>query len=248
MSARDPRGFPVLNGVPEVDTPTMIEVDRLMIEDYGVALVQMMENAGRCLATLARARLPGGSARGRRVIVLAGPGGNGGGALAAARRLACWGAEVFVALARPEGAMTPVPRAQLATLDAIAAPPRLGPEGAWPAADAILDGLIGYSLAGPPEGVAAALILRANAAGVPILSLDVPSGFDATSGVLRPPAIAASATLTLALPKRGLGGLAAAGDLYLADISVPPALYARLAVPLAPGPLFAEGDIVRLLP
>ncbi len=60
--------------VPFITTDEMREVDRAMIEDYGIALVQMMENAGRCLAHLARGRFLGGDPTGRRVVVLAGTG------------------------------------------------------------------------------------------------------------------------------------------------------------------------------
>ena len=66
----------------------MVEVDRIMEDDFGIGLIQMMENAGRALARLAQALLldkPG------RVLALAGRGGNGGGVLTAARRLAGWG-------------------------------------------------------------------------------------------------------------------------------------------------------------
>ena len=86
----------VLNDVfvPFITTDQMREVDRAMIEDYGISLVQMMENAGRNLAQLARQRFLDGDPRGRRVLVLAGTGGNGGGGLVCARRLRNWGAEV----------------------------------------------------------------------------------------------------------------------------------------------------------
>jgi len=115
--------------------------------------------------------------------------------------------------------------------------------------DLILDGLVGYSLRGRPRGRAAQLIAWANAQAAPTLSLDVPSGFDAANGNILDPAMVADATLTLALPKRGLMAAAlaqAVGALYLADISVPPGLYARLPEPLAVPP-FATGDILRLL-
>jgi len=74
---------------------------------------------------------------------------------------------------------------------------------------------------------------------VPVLALDVPSGVDATSGRVFDPAIRATATMTLALPKEGLNKLAMesyVGELYLADISVPPGLYARppLNIHIAP--------------
>ena len=76
---------------PYVTTPQMVEVDRAMIEDFKIKLIQMMENAGRNLAHLTRIRFLDGDPQGRRVIVLAGGGGNGGGALVAARRLHNWG-------------------------------------------------------------------------------------------------------------------------------------------------------------
>ena len=86
--------------VPGLTTVQMIEVDRAMIEDFRIELIQMMENAGRNLAHLARTRFLGGDPRAKRVIALAGGGGNGGGALVAARRLHNWGAEVTVGLAQ----------------------------------------------------------------------------------------------------------------------------------------------------
>ncbi len=73
--------------IPYLDTAQMMEVDRAMIEDYRIDLTQMMENAGRCLAILARDRLLHGILSPKRVTVMAGRGGNGGGVLVAARRL-----------------------------------------------------------------------------------------------------------------------------------------------------------------
>ena len=99
--------------MPFIDTEQMIEVDRAMINDYQISLIQMMENAGRTLAILIRERFLDGDAKGKTITVMAGTGGNGGGALVAARRLHNWGAEVSVSLTRPEEKMTPVPRQQL---------------------------------------------------------------------------------------------------------------------------------------
>ncbi len=85
--------------------------------------------------------------------------------------------------------------------------------------------------------------------GAPILSLDAPSGIDTTTGTVFEPAIQAVATMTLALPKAGLRAKGVAdhvGELYLADISVPPELYASPALSLQVGHIFAESDIVRL--
>ena len=237
--------------VPWLDTEQMIEVDRAMMEDYRIDLVRMMENAGRCLAILARDRFLDGSPVGKHVTVLVGSGGNGGGALVAARRLHNWGAKVQVLLAKPADKMMPVPGHQLDILSRMAvniiAAPAVPSLGYSPAV--IVDGLIGYSLKGAPYGVTSDLIKWANEQSAPILALDTPSGIDVATGTVSDPVIQATATMTLALPKEGLRTPDAAvhvGELYLADISVPPSLYARTALGFHVGPIFAKGDVVRL--
>lgn len=236
--------------IPWLTTAQMIEVDRAMMEDYGIDLVRMMENAGRALAHLARARFLAGDPRGKRVVVLAGTGGNGGGALVAARRLHNAGALVQVYVTKPDADFAPVPGEQLDILRRMGVPVAAADEVAAAAPpDLVIDGVIGYSLRGAPRGAAAELIRWANAAGAPILALDAPSGVDTTTGAVFEPAIRATATMTLALPKAGLRAPAAAaqvGELYLADISVPPKLYAGPALNLTVGPIFAISDIVRL--
>jgi NAD(P)H-hydrate epimerase len=243
--------YPTYSGeIPYLTTEQMVEVDRAMIEDYGISLVQMMENAGRNLAHLARDRFLGGDPRGKRVVILAGSGGNGGGALVAARRLSNYGAHVHVYLTKGGDEFKAVPAQQLAILH------RMGVSVATAESitavqppDLILDGVIGYSLKGAPYGTAATLIHWANKQDTPTLALDTPSGLDTASGTVFDPAIRAAATITLALPKEGLRAPAAAdrvGDLYLADISAPPSLYAIPTLGLTVGPIFALGDVVRL--
>ena len=236
--------------VPFLTTEQMVEVDRSMIEDYGIDLVRMMENAGRGLANLTRERFLNGDARERCIVVLAGTGGNGGGALVAARRLHNYGADVTVLATRSDESFTPVPRDQLAIVRRMGiAVGSIAGAGLLGDVDVILDGLVGYSLQGAPRGDAAVLIAWANELAAPVLSLDAPSGVDTTTGTVFDPAIQAVATMTLALPKEGLrspGVAGNVGDLYLADISVPPGLYQRsFGLPVAP--LFAESDIVRLV-
>lgn len=236
--------------VPYLSTEQMIEVDRAMMEDFKIELIQMMENAGRNLAHLARMRFLCGDPRGKRVVVLAGTGGNGGGALVAARRLHNWGAEVNVYITRPAPDFTPVPALQLDILRRMQIHIGFAADLAnQHGCDVILDGVIGYSLKGAPRGTAAELIRWANAQEAPILALDAPSGVDTTTGTAYDPAIRATATMTLALPKQGFLAPSIAaqlGELYVADISVPPSLYAEPALGLNIGPLFAQEDIVRL--
>ncbi|MCI0393887.1 MAG: NAD(P)H-hydrate epimerase [Chloroflexi bacterium] len=236
--------------IPYLTTEQMVEVDRAMIEAFKIELIQMMESAGRNLAHLARERFFNGNPRGKRVVVLAGTGGNGGGALVCARRLHNYGATVSVYVTKPDAEFTPVPGHQMDILRRMRIPIALaGTIQQATTPDLIIDGVIGYSLKGAPRGAAGELIRWANAQVAPTLSLDTPSGIDATTGAVFDPVITAVATMTLALPKEGLrapGVAAKVGELYLADISVPPELYAEPALGLAVGHIFAESDIVRL--
>lgn len=236
--------------IPYLTTSHMIEVDRAMMEDYKIELIQMMENAGRNLASLARERFLDGNPSGQHVVVLAGPGGNGGGALVAARRLHNWGAKVQVFITQPSQNFTHVPFHQLDILERMkVAVSQTEAIEDVAQVDLILDGIIGYSLKGAPRGAAKNHIQWANGQGAPILSLDAPSGVDTTTGTVFDPAIKATATMTLALPKEGLrapGVQENVGELYLADISVPPSLYMEEKLRFTVDPIFAESDIIRL--
>ncbi len=238
------------NNIPYLTTEQMIEVDRAMIEDYRIEPIQMMENAGRNLAHLAQVRFFDGNPTSKKVIVLAGTGGNGGGALVCARRLHNWGANVQVFVTKPDENFTPVPAHQLDILRRMQVPVEQAQAiGKVESADLIVDGVIGYNLKGAPRGPAADLIRWANAQDAPVLALDAPSGVDTTSGTVFDPTIQATATMTLALPKEGLratGVQSCVGELYLADISVPPSLYAEPALALEVEHLFAESEIIRL--
>ena len=243
--------FEVFTGeVPYLTTDQMREVDRAMVEDLNIELIQMMENAGRNLADLARRRFFGSTPQGRKVAVLAGAGGNGGGCLVCARWLHNFGAQVRVIITRPDEEFTPVPGHQLEILRRMQVTvSRSDDLNTAESPDLIIDGVIGYGLRGNPNGTAAEMIRWANGQGVPVLALDAPSGVDTTTGTVFDPAIRATATMTLALPKEGLrspGLEAQVGELYLADIGVPPSLYAEPALGLTVGALFAQSEIIRL--
>ena len=231
--------------LPAVTREQMREVDRLMIEEYGIRLLQMMENAGLNLADLVR-RYLGPPLAGRRVAVLAGRGNNGGGGLIAARRLSAWGADVQVVLSAAAEEFEDTAALQLGIIERMSIPVRRF-DGALPRHEILIDALIGYSLAGAPRGLPRALIAIANESPAPVISLDVPSGLDVDSGEALGEAVGAAATVTLALPKVGLLHPKArpyVGQLYLADISVPPDLYPRLG--LSVPPLFDESPLIRL--
>lgn len=230
--------------LPALSAAQMARIDTLMTEEIGVDTLQLMELAGHAVATFTRNRFLGGDARGKRVIALCGSGGNGGDAMVAARLLIAWGATADVYLTHKTGELHGPAAQQASILQKMGvdlttvgdAAPDLAP------ADVILDGLLGFSLKGAPRGVMRTLIEAANHAEAPVLAIDVPSGLDATTGERPGACIRAAATLTLALPKTGLAAKPAksfSGDVTVADIGVPPAIYGRIGVVLDVPP-FAE--------
>ena len=106
----------------------------------------------------------------------------------------------------------------------------------------VVDALIGYSLRGAPQGKAAELIDLCNQHAARVLSLDVPSGLEATTGATPGLVVRPERTLTLALPKTGLTNVE--GELCLADIGIPPEVYHRLGLSFEP--LFGKCYWIRL--
>ena len=230
--------------IPALTTQQMMDVDNLMILEYGIQLIQMMENAGRNLAEISRQML-GGVVFGKRIAVFCGGGNNGGGGMVAARHLHNWGAEVLLTVVANPVQIREIPAHQFHILEKMGLKNQSAPR--LEDADLIVDALIGYGLVGNPGGPVAAWIERMNGSKRPILALDTPSGLNTTTGVPGIPCIRAAATLTLALPKVGLltpESRSVVGDLYLADISVPPELYRRLELDVPP--LFVHHPIQKI--
>lgn len=229
------------DALPALPAAAMAEVDRLMLDELGIDTLQLMETAGHAIAAFARERCLPGGVIGRRILALAGSGGNGGDALVAARWLAAWGASPAVALTKAPEAYAGAAAHQLATVQRMGIP-LLGASDPLPDVDLILDGLLGFSATGNPRGAAAALIEAANAHPAPVLAIDLPSGLDATAGAIGEPCIRATWTLTLALPKTGLlapGAAAVCGTMAAADIGVPAAILRRAGATVTVSP-FAE--------
>jgi len=222
----------------------MAEADRTSIEEFGISVLVLMENAGWAVARVARQML-GGTVEGRKICCLVGKGNNGGDGLVAARCLRNWGADLVVVLGGEKGELRDVPAGQLAIVDRMDIRV-VGPEGSFGGAALLIDALLGYGAKGDPREPTAGLIRRANDSGIPILAVDVPSGLDATTGTVGNPCIRAHATVTFALPKTGfLDPLARGptGELYVADISMPEPVYRRYS---AQKSVFARDSLVRV--
>lgn len=238
MKFRTGSGLPV----PAVTADQMREVDRIAVEDFGLGILQMMENAGRNLALsvldmLGREEVPpqavsghGGPGRRPEVAVLAGSGGNGGGGLCCARHLHNRGFRVSVLLSKDPENLRGAAADQLRILRAADVRPvaLVEADEVLRRSRIVVDALIGYSLRGAPRGRTAELIGRCNERGSRVLSLDLPSGLDATTGDAPGVTVQPDRTLTLALPKIGLRDVQ--GELYLADIGIPPEVYGALGL------------------
>jgi hydroxyethylthiazole kinase-like uncharacterized protein yjeF len=196
-------------------TAEMAEADRLAIAG-GVPGIDLMESAGRAVADAA-----GQVLQGRRIVIVAGPGNNGGDGLVAARLLAERGYEVRVSFVGDPAMLTG---------DAAVAFERWsGPvEEASPVSltdcDIVIDALFGAGLSRPVEALPGAMIRAMNAAGVPVIAVDLPSGVNGTTGAVMGLAVQAAHTVTFFRPKTGhllLPGRLHCGTLQVVDIGIP---------------------------
>ncbi|MFP3883355.1 MAG: NAD(P)H-hydrate epimerase [Actinomycetota bacterium] len=225
--------------VPSVTVDQMREIDRVAIEGQTPNLCQMMENAGRGLAGLVTTRLGRGWAD-TPISVLAGPGGNGGGGTAAARHLANRGGDITLIMSRQ-----PQPDTILQQqLDIYMETGGRVSESLTGEPGLIIDALLGYGLDDAPHGAIGEMITATNEADVHVVSLDVPSGVDGDTGQTPGRAVVADETLTLALPKAGLGA-AQSGDIWLADLGIPLGVFKRVGVEIPPR-IFGDGALVHL--
>jgi hydroxyethylthiazole kinase-like uncharacterized protein yjeF len=220
----------------------MADVDRIASAELGIPLELLMENASHQIAAAARHYL--GAVAGKTIVALAGSGNNGGDALGALRHLSGWGASVSAVLSRPAERLRPLARRQHDILVAIG----VSRDAVVGDADLILDGLLGYSVAGPPRDAVSDLIRAANVSRVPILAVDLPSGLHPDNGEPLGIAVRAALTVTLALPKRGLmttRSHALIGELLLADIGIPAQAFDRVGIETRG--LFESHDLVRII-
>jgi len=202
-------------------------IDSKAIEGRGIPGIELMEKAGEGTAAYARSLL-GGEARGQRVMIFCGKGNNGGDGFVVGRHLHSWGASVELylfgstedlkgdALAnykRASGLNLPV--VELISEDLI---PNMAGR------DLLIDAVFGTGFKGDIQGIIAHSIDRMNSSGIPILSVDAPSGLNCDTGEVSDPCVIASATATMALPKIGQflpPGRSYVGKLKIVDIGIP---------------------------
>jgi len=194
----------------------------------GVPTLDLMERAGAAIAEALQARWPDG-----RVLVLCGPGNNGGDGFVVARLLHETGRDVTLALLGETGRLAGDAAANAERWTGELGQPvhSLG-VGLLDAADIVVDALFGAGLARSVEGVAREVIDAINETGAPCLAVDVPSGVHGDTGAVMGAAPRAGLTVTffrrkpghLLYPGRGL-----CGDVRVADIGIPEAVLDEIA-------------------
>ena len=229
--------------------------DTTAMKTYGIPSVLLMENAGSSVAWFAEENF--GPTRGRHIVVMCGKGNNGGDGFVAARHLVNQGAVVTVVLlANPRelkgdakmnyGILTRIAKASPEQLRVTQYSSKVLQSVRHP--DLLIDALLGTGFSGSVKKPIADAIRWMNESGVPVIAVDVPSGVDATSGLVGNIAVEASATVTFGLLKSGLfcnQGQDYAGDVLVADIGIPKAVTQSEKFTTS---LLEQSDVHGLLP
>jgi NAD(P)H-hydrate epimerase len=240
-----------------LDARSLREVDRLASEEFGIPSIVLMENAAFHIADVAlhvTGQVAAGG--GPRVLIVCGPGNNGGDGLAAARHLHNAGAKVEIVMTVPEGALAGDAAVNAKIARSMGLPmtvidtgrpgaavrealERLGGGGGGGGADLIIDALLGTGLRQAVREPIASVIVAINRLAreheIPVLAVDIPSGLDADSGEPLGETVHASVTVSMVGLKTGFTTLSAQayiGDVVVVDIGSPPELTARLGTPL----------------
>jgi ADP-dependent NAD(P)H-hydrate dehydratase / NAD(P)H-hydrate epimerase len=223
--------------LPAIGAEAMRGADR-KAQAMGVMSIRLMENAGCAVAAAVKAlAVKTGRWDKGPILILCGPGNNGGDGFVAARHLSRQGARVVAVLVGTEG--RPVGKDAARNWDRLEAEDHVERIHTPVARDVailaqgvekvavVVDALLGTGVQGPlrdPIRSAVELIGRARSAGIPILAVDTPTAVDLTSGDLSDPVVRAHVTVTFHRPKTGLlakRGSAVAGRVLVAPIGIP---------------------------
>ncbi len=205
----------------------MRELDLRAVSEYSIPEPILMENAGHAAFWVARREL---GVADKSFVVLCGPGNNGGDGLVLARKLYSSGARVKSFVLGGPGGYRGGGKANLEMLERTSSLVDTRPSlevihRAIVDSDVVVDALLGTGLTGEVGGVYAKIIEDVNRNGRQVLSLDIPSGVDGSTGRVEGVAVRADYTVTFGLPKRGnllYPGADRAGRLFVSHISFPP--------------------------
>lgn len=223
-----------------VTAAQMRKIDRRATEEFGIPGIILMENAGRAVADAAEIFLPALPAPSspksvigdpvlhcpsqQTIAIVCGTGNNGGDGYVAARQLHSRGYRVRIIRAREQEPATPDAAMNFQIVRKLALPSTVfsGDTLLFTDTMLIIDALLGTGLSKPVTEPYSSLIKAMNDSGVPILSIDIPSGIHADTGELMGTAVRAACTVTFGFQKTGLTAAQEhTGRVIIANISLP---------------------------
>jgi len=207
----------------------MRELDRRALDEYGLSEAILMENAGHSVYDVLTRRY---GTDGVRYTVVCGRGNNGGDGLVVSRKLHSAGADVRVFVLSHEDELSGAARANLHAARKAGIPLQrlqtIDDLYLGRSSDVVVDAMFGTGITREVRGLDAQVIRHVNDSGLPVVSVDIPSGVDGDTGAIHGVAIRAACTVTFGLPKLGnllAPGREMGGELYLSHISFPPAMH-----------------------
>lgn len=218
-----------------VTPETMRKLDKFAIEAIGIPGIALMENAGRAVFEAAYKALAG---KNLPALIFCGRGNNGGDGFVVARHLINNGIEIAVYVVGALSKMKGDAAVNLRILRKMGIPINKVSQKMLPQlrvrmkdCGLIIDALLGTGLSGEVTGLYREVIALINEAGCPVLSVDIPSGLDGTTGQPLGIAVVANTTVTFQLPKKGFENPRArnfTGELKVVDIGIPVHLYPEM--------------------
>ena len=236
--------------IPILDVAGMREADRVTISELGLPGLVLMERAAAAVSDVVGERF----ADAERVLVVCGPGNNGGDGLAVARQLVARGANAEAVLLVEPAQLHGDAATQLALARSFGVPvhvcasgPLDGLAGLLADAHVVVDALFGTGLDRTLDGRWQTVIELIDGAGWPVVAIDLPSGLSGSTGVVSGPSLRAAVTVTFGAPKLAHvlpPASARCGEVAVADIGIPAWLIERNA---AAG-LLEHDDVAAWLP
>ncbi|MGD1148377.1 MAG: NAD(P)H-hydrate dehydratase [Thermoanaerobaculaceae bacterium] len=221
--------------IPVLDSGGMREADRVTISELGLPSLVLMESAASAVTEVVSERVPGAG----RVVIVCGPGNNGGDGLAVARQLRCRGFDVEVGMVAARRELTGDAAFQFELARKFDVKIRDCARGTdtrlaqlVAGAEIVVDALFGTGLDRPLAKRWAQAVHVINKAGVPVIAVDIPSGLQGSSAAVPDEAVEASVTVTFGAPKLAHVLPPACwrcGDVAVADIGIPPWVVERRA-------------------
>jgi hydroxyethylthiazole kinase-like uncharacterized protein yjeF len=233
-----------------VSAKQMREIDRETIEGVGIAGLELMERAGKGTAEIAKEMLV--NPKGKKVIIFCGRGNNGGDGFVIGRYLSGWKAKVNFYLFSKFSEVKGDAEINLNKVKKLKLPIKeITKREHLPKkieADLIIDAIFGTGFEGEISGLVGDAVNLINSSDIPVLSVDIPSGVNATTGEVSKACIQAKKTVTMGLPKIGqfiFPGKKYCGEVKVCDIGIPNTVIEEKKIDLN---LIIQKEIKALLP